>query len=91
VPEPLHIAHAEAQRLCVQRLLEERACETGVAEALAALCAAEDRLQRLRRALTEPVLRVCREAAEDRDELVGRVVGEVDLALEARAKARVRL
>ena len=81
----------EPQRVRAQRLLEQRAREARVAEALAALRAVEDPSQRLDRALVEAVLAVGRELLRDRDELVGRVVRERDLAREARLQPGVRL
>src|SRR5207244_3710683 len=87
----LDVALAEPQRLRVQRLFEQRAREAGVPERLGALRALEDRAQRLLRTVAEGVLRLGGEAAEDRDELVLRVVGERDLAREARTQAWVRL
>ena len=91
MPEPLDVAGAEPQRLGVQRLLEERAREARVAERRVALAPREDRAQRLLGTVAERVLRIAGEAAEDRDELVGRVVGELDLAREPRAQPGIRL
>ena len=84
----LDVALAEPQRLCVQRLLEERAREACVAERLVALGAREDRAQRVLGALAERVLGLGGEAREDLDEILRRVVGEVDLAREARTETR---
>src|SRR5829696_7899946 len=81
----------EAERLCVQRLLEERACEPGVAPRLPALRVLERRPERLLGPVSKAVVGLSGETAEDLDQLVLRVVGEHDLAREARAQAGVRL
>ena len=81
--ELLDVAFAEPQRLSVQRLLEERAREARVPERLVALGVVEDRAQRRVGALAEGVLGLGGEAREDLDEVVGRVVRELDLAREA--------
>src|SRR6185437_10025632 len=62
-----------------------------VAERLAALGVREDRAQRLVGTLAKRVRMLNGEPTEDRDELLRRVVGEVDLTREARPQTRVRL
>ena len=81
----------ETQRLRVQRLLEDRPRVAGVAEALPALRSVERPPQRRLRSLRQEVLALAREAPRDREQLVGRVVGEDDLAREPRPQARVRV
>src|SRR5205085_9600821 len=81
----------EPQRLRVERLLEDRPREARVAEPLAARRAVEDRPEHAFDALAEAVLGLAREPLSDRDQLVGGVVGEDDLAREARAQPRVRV
>ena len=78
----------EPQRVRVHRLLEQRAREARVAEALASLRAVEDAAQLVDCALVERVLALGGELLRDRDELVGRVVRKRDLAREAGLQAR---
>src|SRR6185437_1487504 len=59
----------EPQRVRVQRLLEDRAREAGVAVALATLGAGEDPPELLGAGRIDPVLVLAREALRDRDEL----------------------
>src|SRR5262249_44114351 len=81
----------EPERLRVQRLLEQRPREPCVAEALSALRRSEDPPNRLDCALAEAVLVLREELRRDREQLLGRVVRERDLAREARAQPRVRV
>jgi hypothetical protein len=66
----------------VERLLEDRAREAGVAEALTAPRGLEDRAKRALASLTESVLVVDGELGRDGEQLFGRVVGEDDLSRE---------
>src|SRR5436853_4619022 len=81
----------KAERLRVQRLLEERPHEARVPEALTARGAGEDPAQRRLGSIAEHVLVVAREGMRDREQLVGRVVRERDLAREPRAQTWVRV
>ena len=76
--------------LPVQRLLEDRARVTGVAEAFAARGTAEDPLEGVVGARTELVLVLGSQPAGDLEQVGGRVVRERELAREAGAQARVR-
>src|SRR4051812_3703421 len=91
VAELLDVTLTEPERLRVERLLEQRARESRIPEALVALGTAEDRTEDIRRALHKRVLGVCGEVAEDRHELRRRVVGKIDLTRETRPETRVRL
>lgn len=86
-PELAVRAFLEAQRLGVQRELEDRPRIAGVAERLTAAGSVEYVGERPLGALVEPVLAGGGEEAGDREQLAGRVVGKDDLPLEPRAKA----
>src|SRR5437763_13151116 len=81
----------EAKRLRVQRLLEKRPREARIAEALVPSRTRQDRTDGDVSPFGEDVLVVARERARDRQKLVGRVVGEGDLAREARAESGIRV
>ena len=81
----------ESKRLRVQRLLEQCSREARVAEAFATTNAVEDPAQLLLGVRREPVLVARRDVARDREQLVRRVVGEDDLAREARTQTGIRV
>jgi hypothetical protein len=81
----------EPKRLRVERLLEECAREACVPEALAALDAVEDPRELRLGVRRERVLVACGDVPRDLEQLAGRVVGEDDLAREARAQTGIRV
>ena len=68
--QQVDVALAEPERLCVQRLLEQRAREACVAERLVALGAREDRAEGVVGPLAERVLGLGGEEREDLDEVL---------------------
>src|SRR5205085_8557222 len=83
--EPVTADSCEPQCLSIERLLEQCPCEARVSETLVARRSGENPPQLVARAVAEDVLVVARERSRDLDELVGRIVGERDLAREAGA------
>ena len=78
------VVACQPQRLAVHRLLEQGAGVAAVPESRIAMRLVEDDHQRVRGALTEFVLGGERQPTRDLHQLVGGVVGELDLAVLSR-------